>query len=368
VASVDDPVRLLNKRDSSVAIPVKDRVDLNLYVADNGSIAAGKTHYRAAVTFRDGEFAWTPVQVSEAPAKETRSSTDSTHSGTKVNFRGSWLGYVSTDAVGPYPGLKPDGKPDSVFGLDIEVSPKNYITGIEISNLSGSGTKWGTAGTSPDAWGLAVAYQSAPTALLNKPDGSVRIPIDKRVQFYLYACDPGDLSAVFQSLRIIVHFADGSSFQQMIQRPSGTTSSVVPGVDEAAVPKGVVSCEFRGFIADLVNASAKPGKDGYLDGTFILKLEVENKKLAKVEISGNDGVVRWSSNPKPPVMYLGVSLYPKIYKLINEKPSLMSVPLSGRRTLYLYAADNGMLSDPKTRLTVTITFTDKTQMTEAVMK
>ncbi len=265
-------------------------------------------------------------------------------------------------------GLKPDGKPDSVFGLDIQVSPKNYITGIEINSLTGTGTKWGTVGTSPDAWGLGVAYQTAPTALLNKPDGKVRIPIDKRVQFYLYAADPGDLAKTYQGLRIIVHLADGSSYQQAIQKPSGTTSSVVPGVDETAVPKGVVTCEFRGFIADLVNASAKPGKDGYLDGTFILKLEVENKKLAKIEIAGGDSVTRWSSDPKPPVMFLGVALYPKIFKLINEKHGPVNVPLSGRRTLYLYAADNGMLSDPKTRLTVTITFADKTHLTTEVIK
>ncbi len=100
VASVKDPVRLLNKRDSSVAIPVKDRADLNLYVADNGSIAAGRTHYRVAITFRDGEIAWCPVQTPEAGGDAQIG--ESSVGPSKVNFRGSWLGYVSTDAVGPY--------------------------------------------------------------------------------------------------------------------------------------------------------------------------------------------------------------------------------------------------------------------------
>jgi hypothetical protein len=367
VAAVDDPVRLLNKRDSSVAIPVRDRADLNLYVADNGSISAGNTHYRVAITFRDGEIAWTPVQTSEPPVSDSRVS-ESTQGQSKVSFQGSWLGEVPTDAVGQYGGYKPDGKRDALFGLDIEVVPKNFITGIEISNVSGTGTVWGTAGTSPSAWGLAVAYPAAPNALLNKPDGTVRIPIDKRTQFYLYVADPGDLGKTYQDLRIVVHLADGSSYQQMVQRPPGTTSSVVPGIGGTAAPKGLVTCEFRGFIADLVNASAKPGKDGYLDGTFILKLEVDNKKLVSVSIAGADGVVRWSSSPKPPIMLLGVSLYPKIFKLVNEKPGPLNVSLSGKRTLYLYAADNGMLSDPKARLMVTITFADKTQMVAEVIK
>jgi hypothetical protein len=364
VALTSDPTTLLNNPDSSVAIQVKDRVQLNLYVADNGGIAGGQTNYRISVKFRDGEIAWCPAQ------KETKPQPSSAMK--KVNYQATWLGFVPRegvgpyDAVGPYPGTKPDGKPDAVFGLDIEVEPRTKITGIEIQNASGS-SRWGTTGTSPDAWGLAVAQQIAPTALLNKADGSINIPLDGRAQFYIYAADPGDLATTAQNYWMIVHLADGSSYKQAII-PKAT--SVVPGVPVQTGPeraKGIVNCEFRGFIADLVSPT-RPGKDGYFDGTFILKLEVENKKLAKVEISSNDGTVRWSSDPKPPVMFLGVALYPNIYKLINERGGLLNTPISGRRTLYLYAADNGMLSDPRARLSVTITFTDKTSLSTEVIK
>ena len=40
VAMSSDPVRLLNNRDGTVAIKVQDRIELNLYVADNGSIGS----------------------------------------------------------------------------------------------------------------------------------------------------------------------------------------------------------------------------------------------------------------------------------------------------------------------------------------
>ena len=366
VAAVSDPIKLLNKRDGTVAIPLHGRVDLNLYVADDGSIAKGSDNYRVAVTFRDGEVAW--CQVKKASDETTEALQEQPLQPAKVNFLGTWLGYVSTDAVGPYPGLKPDGKADAVFGLDIEVSPKNYISGIEINTMTGGTTTWGTAGTTPKAWGIGVAYQTAPTALLNRVDGSVRIPIDGRAQFYLYVADPGDLRRIHQGLRIIVHLADGSSYQQLVHRPSGTTPSVVPGVDESPKSKGVMTCEFRGFLYDFVNTSTRPGKDGYLDGTFILKLEVQDKKLVKVEVSSGDGTVRWSSEPKPPMMFLGVALYPNITKLINEHPGKMNVPLSGKRTLYLYGADNGMLSDPKAVLRVTVTFSDKSQLSTVVAK
>lgn len=368
VALASKPAVLLNNRDGSVKIPVKDRVDLNLYVADsNDSIAGGKTTYRVALTFEDGEISWCPVQRAPA-ATETPGREASPPQRPRVNFLGKWMGYAATDAVGPYPEMKPDGKADAVFGLDIEVSPKSDITGIEIQSLDGISKKWGTGGTTPGDWGMGVAYQTSPKALMNKPDGSVRIPIGERTQFFLYVADPGDLSSTNQALRLVVHFADGKAYQQYIQRPTAATSTVVPGSGETPKARGIITCEFRGFIADLVNTSTRPRKDGYFDGTFIMKLQVENKHVARIDIRDTSGAVRWSSDPKTPVMFLGVAQYPNIFKLINPNAGALNVPVSGRRTLYLYGADNGLLSDPNTRLSVTVTFTDKTTLSAEVIK
>jgi hypothetical protein len=204
--------------------------------------------------------------------------------------------------------------------------------------------------------------------LLNRKDGSVRIHIDERTQFYLYAADPGDLPITAHKLRIIIHLADGTSYQQMVRMQPATTSTVVPGPDEGTRARGIPTCEFRGFIIDLVNSSTRPGKDGYLDGTFFMKVQAEDKKLVRVDIQSADGAVRWSTDPKAPAMFLGVALYPAIYKLINPKAGPMQLPISGRKTLYLYAADNGMLSDPKSRLMVTVTFSDKTTLSADVIK
>ncbi len=367
VALESDPVRLLNNKDGTVSIKVKNRVDLNLYVADNGSIAEGKTNYWVSVAFRGGGVSRCLAQKAAQETQETKEG--SSASPPKVNFLATWLGFVSTDAVGPYPGLKPDGVGDAFFGLDIEISPKNSITGIEINSTQGLPTRWGTTGTGSGNWGLAVAYQSAPTALLNNSDGSVKIPVNKRTQFYVYAADPGDLATTYDRFRMIVRLADGRSYQQPIRKPLATTSTVVPGTEEAGTKaKGLITCEFRGFIADLVNPSTRPGKSGYLNGTFIMKLQVENKKLEKVEIRSADGTSRWSTEPKAPEMLLGVTVYPKIYKLINQKPGPLNVPVSGRRTFYLYASDNGLLSDPKSVLIVTATFSDKTKLSTEVIK
>jgi hypothetical protein len=368
VALKTDPTRLINNPDGSVKLAVKDKIDLNLYVADNGAIEKDKTDFRINVAFSDGQIYWTKVEKAPEPVKETQETKSSSAQKTQVNFLGEWLGFFPTDAVGPYPEMKPDGKPDAVFGLDIDVNPKNTITGIEINSTSGVIRKWGTYGTTPGAWGLGVAYQRAPTALLNKPDGSISIPIEGRTQFYLYASDPGDLAETNQQLRIIVRLADGSYYQQMVKKALATTSTVAPEAEPGPKAKGLISCEFRGFIADLVNTSTRPGKDGYLDGAFIMKLQVEDKKLLRIDMLGPDGSVRWSSDPKAPVLFLGVALYPKIYQLINVKGGPMNTSVSGRRTIYLYAADNGLLSDPHSRLTVSVIFTDKTSLSTEVIK
>ena len=229
--------------------------------------------------------------------------------------------------------------------------------------------KWGTGGTTSSAWGVAVSRKSEPDMLLNQKDGSVRIPINGREQFNLYVADPGGLPMASQSMRVIVHLADGSSYQQFVRRPvSLTTSSVVPNAGETPRARGLVTCEFRGFIADLVNRSTRPGKDGYLDGTFIMRIRVENKTVARINVKDGDGVVRWSSQAKAPTMFLGVALYPKIYDLINRKGGSLSVKIPGRKTIYLYAADNGLLSDPAARLSLEVVFADKSTLVTNVIK
>lgn len=368
VALKSEPARLINNPDGSVKLRVQDKIDLNLYVADNGTVEKGNTDFRVNVAFSDGQIYWTRVEKSPVTSKEVEENRSSENQGAQVNFLGEWLGFFPTDAVGPYPEMKPDGKPDAVFGLDIDVNPKSTITGIEINSVTGVTRKWGTHGTTQGAWGLGVAYQRAPTALLNKPDGSISIPIEGRTQLYLYAGDPGDLAETNQQLRIVIRLADGSYYQQMVRKALATTSTVAPEVEPGPKAKGLISCEFRGFIADLVNNSTRPGKDGYLDGAFIMKLQVDDKKLQRVDLMGPDGNVRWSSEPKAPAMFLGVALYPKIYQLINVKSGPLNTPVSGRRTLYLYAADNGLLSDPKSKLTVTVVFSDKSSLSTDVIK
>ena len=54
IADPSRPDELLNRQDGSIGIDVRNQCDLLLYVADNGSIKAGKTNYVVTVNFTDG--------------------------------------------------------------------------------------------------------------------------------------------------------------------------------------------------------------------------------------------------------------------------------------------------------------------------
>jgi hypothetical protein len=366
VALVSDPVRLLNNPNGSVRIEIDKEVDLNLYVADNGSIEGGETQYRISVTFDDGSVSWCPVKRVSSTVQEE--DTPEPEAPKEVNFLATWKQYVATDAVGPYPQMEPDRKADALFELSIEIKPKGIIDGIEIQAPPGLDLRWGTPGTTSGAWGIGVAYKHAPRQLLNRADGSVRIPVKGRQHFFLYVADPGELSKIYNRLRVIVYLADGKAFQQYVTSVDTALPGVQPSRRRGPLVKGTMTCTLRGFFRDLVNTSNRPGKDGYLDGTFFLRPRVRNKTLVRVDIKDGMGNVRWSTTGKSPAMFLGISRYPKIYELLNATDGSLSIPLSGARTLYLHAADNGLLSDPNAGLRAVATFSDGTTLSCDVQK
>ena len=58
----------------------------------NGTIAAGKTKYRVALTFEDGEMAWCAVQPASA-SPEAAEAKEAPPQHPRVNFLGKWMGY-----------------------------------------------------------------------------------------------------------------------------------------------------------------------------------------------------------------------------------------------------------------------------------
>jgi hypothetical protein len=122
-------------------------------------------------------------------------------------------------------------------------------------------------------------------------------------------------------------------------------------------------------VRDLVNNTTRPGKDGYLDGMFVTMLTtIQEKVIDRIELRGADGTTHWSSHPKTPVMFLGVAVYPAMIKLVNPTKGPLNIKVKDRKTIYLYAADNSMLTNPHATLNVRVVFTDKTELSADVLR
>jgi hypothetical protein len=85
----------------------------------------------------------------------------------------------------------PDGHDDLVFKLDLAVKPDSPLLNAEITYLELQRSNLpGVLHTSNSHFLLGVA-QIPGGPLLNFPNGTVKLPIQKRHQFWLYACDDG---------------------------------------------------------------------------------------------------------------------------------------------------------------------------------
>ena len=123
-----------------------------------------------------------------------------------------------------------------------------------------------------------------------------------------------------------------------------------------------------GYDEDLVNLTSKPGPSGYPNGAFRLEVKADNKTITKIEIADASGKVHWSSEGKPPIMFLGVATYPKTDVLSNTKGGPLNLPVSSRISIYLYAAENNLIGNPNSVLTVRVTFTDRTSVSTTIIK
>ena len=230
-ATQANPFRILNRLGGILDYTSAAEKGVLLFVTDVRGLQQSERRKKVNATLTDGTGGGLPSRVESAlpiaPAVPVTKGGTPASVLPKLSLLSMWMGFVSTDAVGPYAGLKPDGNADAAFSLDIELNSYNTMTGFEIQTMEWPQHIWSTNPADRGAWGIAVAYQKAPSYLLNKPDGSVRIGIDGRVQFYLYVADPRGLARTTSRFRLVVHLADGSSYQQLIRMPAATKSVVL---------------------------------------------------------------------------------------------------------------------------------------------
>lgn len=199
--------RLMNNSDGSVRFDVNGTTDLDLYVAENGSLSDGNTNYIITVTFLDGRT------VTIKPANNT-TGTIPMGGGSAISGYQPPYQTTNADIVGPNKSLQGDGDKDWVFPITLS-GIQQTITGITIQNTDGIYSLWDTIPGSV-SWLIGVTDRNG--RILNSRDGSVSFNISGPTDLYLYVCDNGSLGSENTNYRVIITLKDGSTIERDVPR------------------------------------------------------------------------------------------------------------------------------------------------------
>ncbi|MGI6774274.1 hypothetical protein [Acetomicrobium sp.] len=194
--------KLRNREDGSVKFAVEGDTTLDLWVADNGSIAAGATRYEVIVKFNDGTVL-RKVAEREKAAKPIPDK-----------------GVLSAVLIEPSKGdltsrseaLKGDGKPDWKIALEL-VAEGRIINFIVRGNDGAS--EWDTI-PGNGKWLVAVTDSSG--NVLNESNGSVSLDVSGKKDFNLWLTDNGTITEGDVKYKVLVVMSDGSILEKDVVR------------------------------------------------------------------------------------------------------------------------------------------------------
>jgi hypothetical protein len=124
-------------------------------------------------------------------------------------------GFSSVDLVGGGKSIAPDGQNDALISL--RLSPGGTVMTLTVHNVDGQPALWDTNPGNAH-WVLGVADKEKPKELLNKPDSSVEIKLDKAKEMLLYFADNGAVRDGKTRFSVTVAYANGTKNEIAVER------------------------------------------------------------------------------------------------------------------------------------------------------
>ncbi len=214
-AVTDNTGKILNSPQGSVSIPVEGTMEMNLWLADDGSLTTTTNRYRIIAVFSDGRTlersidrgTVEPSRQAQQPEGETIQISNS--------VKAFYMGKGPRNILGKgepadiRSGL--DANPDAHIRLRL-LSIEGIIRSITIESLDGKGGDWDTI-PGNGIWHIAVTEN--PTGpVISKTDGSITKSVSGNTDLHLWLADNGKLSANPSNYRVIVRFTDGRALAQ----------------------------------------------------------------------------------------------------------------------------------------------------------
>jgi hypothetical protein len=253
------------------------------------------------------------------------------------------------DFVGPAERRGGDFDKDRQFSLVLR--GKGILTGIRLRSLKG-GASWDTL--SGNKIPLVGVGDAGKTGLLNRDDGSLRIPLKGTTSLTLYA--GGDGASQPGPYRVSLVFDDG----RVLERETGNSGA-------AETPTAGLKLSVLGrpssLKADRVGPHEGIKKNGKPDWGFFIRLDgLEGEKtLTGLSVRSLDNAGAWDTIP-------GNSRWQLLVRkpggaFLNEADGSLFLPLSGSAKLQLWMEDfKGALNRKKGAVRVEAIFEDGTKV------
>ncbi len=348
---------LRNRQDGSVRFTVEGETALDLWVADNGSIAAGSTRYEVIVKFNDGTIM---RRIAERPAPVT--DTGEGILSAVLHPPGQ------RDLTARNETLRGDGKTD--WRMSVELSASGKIISFIVRGDDGA-SEWDTL-PGNGKWLLGVTDASG--NVMNENNGSVSINISGRKNLNLWLTDNGTIAEGDVKYKVIAVMSDGTIIEREVVRADGIRPSQLAPVEIGAVGtsdrvrpvylgKGPMNYLPKAEVTSLLTPS-----DANPDAHVRLKLSDLQGTIESLAIKAPDGeggvwdTIRGNGTWNIVVTRTGSG------GILSNTDGTFNMAVTGDTELHLWLADNGNFGSAPQRFEVYVTFEDGRVLNNSITK
>lgn len=333
-----------NRSDGSVLFTVEGNTTLDLWFADNGSVAEGNTSYEVMVKLNDGTILRGTTQTSSQPSLgQTQEGIVSARlyapSEVDITNKGETLGG--------------DGQPDWL--IKAELKGKNRLISMIIRGDDGS-SEWDTL---PRNGKWLIGVTNTQGEVLNDERGAVSIPFDGTLKINLWISDNGSLSEGNTNYKLIAVAENGKIYEQKITRPAILELSLPQktqaskGTKARYLGKGPKNYLRKGEVPSLLEPP-----DANVDAHVKLRLSNVNGTINSITIQKiGGGGLKWDTIPGNGNWNIVVTKTPSGGILSNADGSI-NMTVSGNTTLHLWLADDGIFGSKPDRFEIVISMSN----------
>ena len=350
--------KLQNREDGSVKFAVEGDTTLDLWVADNGSIAAGATRYEVIVKFNDGTVLRKVAERQEV----AKTAVD------KGILSAVLIEPTRGDLTSRSEALKGDGKPDWKIALEL-VAEGKIINFIVRGNDGAS--EWDTI---PGNGKWLVAVMDSLGNVLNESNGSISLNVSGKKEFDLWLTDNGTITEGDVKYKVLVVMSDGSILEKDVVRDEDGKKVSKAGIpSDRAQVSDKIRATYRGkgpmnYLKKAEVSSLLASADANPDAHVLLKLSNTKGTIKSITVKAKDGKSGiWDTIPGNGIWNIVVTRAASGGILSNTDGSF-NMEVEGDTELHLWLADNGNFGVAPEKFEVYLAFEDGRLLKNTIRK